>query len=289
MSFSADSLLTLFSSAPTGACLALATTEVAVAVLGRELVSVLAMRLPTVRGAEAFAAPLVLRGRDGLQVSRVRALPHAAKMVDLVPGWDRPDVQLMCDALRRTRDPTLDLHLPVALTVTSRSPGPARTEIGSVRGHGPLLVDLGQKALLKRRSLHRRQTATERIAVPAQALVVSVTEATRLNGSFAAFHRAGLSRAPLRSSACGGTAVSLHPALVGRAEPPHAGQCRAPFHAASTVPRRRERPASLRVSVSPYAGVVCTAQPPRQRRSLAGLDRAVHPFDSTRKGGHLGF
>lgn len=71
-----------------------------VRVLGRELVSVLAVRLPGVFGGEAHTAQKVLALRHRLQMPRVAAAPVPAEVVDLEPLGNRTDQQLPRESVR---------------------------------------------------------------------------------------------------------------------------------------------------------------------------------------------
>ena len=98
---------------------------VVVSVLGRERVAALAV------GLMDLPASHVLVARDGLQVSRIDAVLHAAQVVELHPVGDRADTPLVSGAVHDARRPA-GMHpaVPVGLQPIRPRPAGIRAVLG---------------------------------------------------------------------------------------------------------------------------------------------------------------
>lgn len=172
----------------TGACLAVPTVRVRVAVFGGQRVPVLAVGFACISRGWAFTAPLVLRLRNRLKMCWVHARSVAAQVVQLKALWDGADEVDVRPAMSSYVTAVCE-ELPVSLGDAARHPDPASAEGRAMTRRRPALVHLGPKTFLGGRSTHGWWGTCERIAPLTPSLVVLIAEPVRSGASAAVIDR----------------------------------------------------------------------------------------------------
>lgn len=277
MPFDADSLRLTFAGAYPRTELAIAFACVVVAVLGREFVAALTVRLAGVRARETASYKSMLSGVYCLEVAGVAARLAVAKVVDLVARRHRTVFQFVGETVRSGVVFAGYVKNSIALRICARKPRPAIVPAS--------LLYVVAEAIPSGHVEQSERPFFHDVAIQPKTLVVARAQAPRPCRPSASFGAAFGARLARRFASASRISVAPSSRLVWWTKPAASCRVEALHNLADTPTARRQHPTMMRITVLSYPVVVSCAYLARNYRAVASvyIARSFHTSIIARK------